>query len=314
MKKILVTGAFGQIGSELVPALQDKYGRDNVISMGHKTVKDNYDGLLEQGDARDKDLLSQIIKKHDIGEVYHLVSLLSAKGEIDPPVTWDINMNSLKNVLELGVENNLKIFWPSSIAAFGSNTPKDNTPQHTILEPTTMYGVTKYSGEGLCRYFNEKYSLDVRSVRYPGIISWKTPPGGGTSDYAVAIFYDGLKTKKYECFVKEETMIPMMYINDAIKGTIDIMEADFSKIEVRNSYNMAAVSFTVKELEEELKKYIPELVVTYKPDHRQLIADSWPRSMDDSEARKDWGWNHEFDLVKMTKDMVINLKREFGIS
>lgn len=313
MKKILVTGAFGQIGSELVPALQKKHGKENVIAMGHSTIDSNFDGILEKADSRNKESIAEIIKKHDIGTIYHLVSLLSVKGEIDPSVTWEINMTGLKHILDLGVEHQLKIFWPSSIAAFGPSTPKDNTPQHTVLEPTTIYGVTKYAGEGLCRYYNVKYGLDVRSVRYPGIISWKTPPGGGTTDYAVAIFYDGLKTGKYECFVRADTMLPMMYISDAIKGTIDLMEAPFEKIKVRNSYNISAVNFKAEELATELKKHIPGLEVTYKPDKRQLIADSWPNSIDDTEARSDWGWKYEFDLSKMTEDMVINLKREFGV-
>jgi len=313
MKKILVTGAFGQIGSELVPVLQEKFGKDNIVAMGHQNIDESFDGILEKADTRDKEIISSIIKKYDIGSVYHLVSLLSVKGEVDPSITWDINMTGLKHILDLGVENKLKIFWPSSIAAFGPSTPRVNTPQHTVLEPTTIYGVTKYTGEGLCRYYNIKYGLDVRSVRYPGIISWKTPPGGGTTDYAVAIFYDGLKTGKYECFVKPETMLPMMYIDDAIKGAIDLMEAPFNDIKVRNSYNISAVSFEAQALAGELKKHIPRLVVTYEPDKRQLIADSWPKTIDDSEAKRDWGWRYEYDLAKMTKVMVENLRREFGI-
>lgn len=310
-KKILVTGAFGQIGSELVPALQKKFGADNVVAMGHQNISPDFEGILEKADARDKDSVFSIIKKHNIGIVYHLVSLLSVKGEIDPSVTWDINMNGLKNILDLGVEHKLQIFWPSSIAAFGPSTPRINTPQHTVLEPTTIYGVTKYAGEGLCRYYNIKYGLDVRSVRYPGIISWKTPPGGGITDYAVAIFYDGLKTGKYECFVKPETMLPMMYVDDAIKAAIDIMEVKSSKIKIRNSYNLTAISFEAQDLEKELKKYIPNLRVTYKPDKRQRIADSWPKTIDDSDARRDWGWKHDFDLSKMTETMVENLKIKF---
>ncbi len=314
MKKILVTGAFGQIGSELVPALWKMYGKDQVVAMGHNTVDSSFDGILEKADARDKQRLNEIYEKYDIGIVYHLVSILSAKGEVDPNITWDINMNGLKNILDLGVEKNLQIFWPSSIAAFGPTTPREKTPQNTILEPTTMYGVTKAAGEGMCRYYHKKYGLDVRSIRYPGIVSWKTPPGGGTTDYAVAIFYDGLKTQKYECFVKEDTTLPMMYIDDAIKGTIDLMNADLKQVNFWNSYNISAFSFEAQELAAELKKHVPELVVTYKPDARQKIADSWPKSIDDSNARKDWGWSHEYDLSKMTKIMVENLRREFNHS
>lgn len=313
MKKILVTGAFGQIGSELVPALQKKFGEQNVVAMGHSTIDSNFKGILEKADSRDKEAVEKIIKKHDVGTVYHLVSLLSVKGEIDPNVTWDINMGGLKIMLDLAVENKLKVFWPSSIAAFGLTTPHDNTPQHTVLEPTTIYGVSKAAGEALCRYYHIKYGLDVRSIRYPGIISWKTPPGGGTTDYAVAIFYEGLKTGKYECFVSRDTVLPMMYVDDAIKGTIDLMQADSSNITERGSYNLSAISFEAQELAEELKKHIPELVVTYKSDKRQRIADSWPNSIDDSLARQDWGWNHEFDLPKMTEVMVENLRREFGL-
>lgn len=312
-KKILATGAFGQIGSELVPALQKKYGVNNVIAMGHQSISSDFEGILEKADARDKESLSSIVKKHNIGVVYHLVSLLSVNGEIDPSVTWDTNMNSLKNVLDLGVEFKLKVFWPSSIAAFGPSTPRINTPQHTVLEPTTIYGVTKYAGEGLCRYYNIKYGLDVRSVRYPGIISWKTPPGQGTTEFAVEIFYEGLKTGKYQCFVKPNTRLPMMYIDDAIRGAIELMEAPFRNITVRNSYNMAALSFEAQELAKEVKKYIPNLVVTYIPDKRQLIADSWPQSIDDSEARKDWGWKYEYDLPKLTEEIVKNLKQKFNM-
>lgn len=311
-RKILVTGAFGQIGSELVPVLQKKYGRDNVVAMGNKTIPEDFDGILEIADTRDKDAITAIIKKHNIGTIYHLVTLLSVKGEIDPSVTWEINMTGLKIILDLAVKFDCQVFWPSSIAAFGPSTPRENTPQHTVLEPTTIYGVTKYAGEGLCRYYNIKYGLDVRSVRYPGIISWKTPPGGGTTDYTVAIFYDGLQKGEYECFVKADTVLPMMYIDDAIRAAIEIMEADSDKIKIRNSYNLAAISFEAQELEKELKKYIPNLKVTYKPDKRQKIADSWPKTIDDSDARRDWGWQHEFDLPKMTEEMVVNLKKKFG--
>jgi nucleoside-diphosphate-sugar epimerase len=307
-KKILATGAFGQIGSELVPALYKEFGKENVVAMAHSNVSPDFNGILEKADTRDKNAISTIIKKHNIGTVYHLVSLLSVKGEVDPNVTWDINMNGLKNILDLGVEFGLKIFWPSSIAAFGPTTPRKDTPQNTVLEPTTMYGVTKAGGEGLCRYYNKKYGLDVRSVRYPGIISWKTPPGGGTTDYAVGIFYDGIRTGRYECFVRSDTKLPMMYIDDAIKATIDLMKADLNT-DTWDSYNIAAVSFEAKELENELKKYIPNLVVKYNPDHRQKIADSWPQSINDDKAREEWGWRHEYDLPKMTKVMVESLRK-----
>ena len=311
-KKILVTGAFGQIGTELVPALQEKHGKDNVVALGHHNIPSDFDGILEKAAITDKAALEALVKKYDIGTVYHLVSLLSAKGEIDPAVTWDVNMNGLIHILDFAKEYKLKVFWPSSIAAFGPTTPQDNTPQRTVLEPTTMYGVTKTSGELLAQYYFNKYGVDVRSVRYPGIISWKAEPGGGTTDYAVAIFYEGLKTGKYEFFVNEQTFLPMMYMDDAVRATISLMDADPDKLTVRTSYNLAAISFSAKELEEEIKKHIP-LVATYKPDHRQKIADSWPNSIDDSTARKDWGWKHEYDLAKMTEVMLENLKKKLNV-
>lgn len=316
-RNILVTGAFGQIGSELVPALQEKHGKDHVVALGHNNIPTDYDGILEKGDPRDKAGIEKIIKAHNIGTIYHLVSLLSARGEQDPALTRDINMTGLINILDLAVQYQNRVFWPSSIAAFGPTTPPDNTPQKTVLEPTTMYGVTKVSGEDECRYYFIKYGLDVRSVRYPGLISWKAEPGGGTTDYAVAIFYDGLKTGKYTCFVKPETTLPMMYMDDAIRGTMQLMDADFDlegmrERKVWDSYNFSAISFEAQELAEELRKHVPSLKVEYKPDHRQAIADSWPNSIDDSTARRDWGWKNEFDLPKMTEVMVVNLKKKFG--
>jgi nucleoside-diphosphate-sugar epimerase len=310
MKKILVTGAFGQIGSELVPELQKKYSSENIVALGHHNIPSDYKGIVERGEITNKHFMSQIIDKYKIDTVFHLVSLLSAKGEIDPSVTWDINMNGLKHILDLAVEKRLKIFWPSSIAAFGKTTPRENTPQKTVLEPSTMYGVTKVAGELLCQYYFLKYGVDVRSLRYPGIISWKTPPGGGTTDYAVAIFYDGIKQGSYECFVSADTTLPMMYMDDAIKATIKIMEEESENISIRTSYNLAAMSFTAKDLADEINKHI-KVTVTYKPDHRQKIAETWPKSIDDSVARKDWGWEHEFDLNKMTTDMIKNLKLKF---
>jgi nucleoside-diphosphate-sugar epimerase len=311
-RKVLVTGAFGQIGSELVPALQGKHGKDNVVAMGHSNIPSGFDGILEKADTRSKSDIERIIKEHNVGTIYHLVSLLSARGEQDPNLTWDINMNGLKDVLDLAVEYQSRIFWPSSIAAFGPTTPRDDTPQHTVLEPTTMYGVTKVAGENLCHYYFIKHGLDVRSVRYPGLISWKTPPGGGTTDYAVAVFYEGLQKGEYEFFVSPETTLPMMYMDDAIRGTIELMEASPDDVKERTSYNLAAISFTAKELEEEVRKHVPEFKATYKPDHRQAIANSWPRSIDDTKAREDWGWKHEFDLPRMAQEMVVNLRKKFG--
>lgn len=314
MAKILVTGAFGQIGSELVPTLQKKYGKDNVIAMGNKNVPGDFDGVLEKADIRNKESVAEIVKEHNVDTIYHLVSLLSVAGEVDPNVTWDINMNGLKYILDLGVEFKTRIFWPSSIAAFGPTTPRENTPQHTILEPTTIYGVTKVAGENLCHYYNTRYGLDIRSVRFPGIISWKTPPSGGTTEYTVAMLYDGLQKGQNVCWLRPDTMLPMMYINDAVKAAVDLMEASSDKIKIRSSYNLAAISFEAQDLESELRKYIQDLKVTYNPDERQKIADSWPKSIDDSEARSDWGWSHEYDLPKMTKEMVENLKVKFNIS
>ena len=306
MKNILVTGAFGQIGSELVPALQQKYGVDHVVALGHHSVPAGFTGLVERGDVTDKAFLKTLIEKYHFDTVFHLVSLLSAKGEIDPSLTWDINMNGLLHVLDFAKEYKLQVFWPSSIAAFGPTTPRVNTPQKTVLEPSTMYGVTKVSGELLCQYYFNKFGVDVRSLRYPGIISWKTPPGGGTTDYAVAIFYDGLAKGSYDCFVRPDTSLPMMYMDDAVQATIDLMEADPKKLTIRTSYNLAAISFTAEQLAAEINKIIP-VDVTYHPDHRQQIADSWPQSIDDAQARKDWGWRHTFDLPRMTAEMVKQL-------
>ena len=313
MKKILVTGAFGQIGSELVPALQKKYGKNSVIAVGHKHIPKDFDGIAESLEITDRKAVTKLLKKHNVGTVYHLVSLLSARGEVDPSLTWQINMGGLKTVLDYAVEHKLRVFWPSSIAAFGPTTPRVKTPQQTILEPSTMYGVTKLAGEHLCHYYFLKYGLDVRSLRYPGLISWKTPPGGGTTDFAVAIFYDGLQKGTYECFVRADTKLPMMYMDDGIAATLKLMEADPKKLTVRTSYNLAAISFTAQELAREINKYI-KVKVTYKPDHRQKIADSWPQSIDDRVARRDWGWKHAYNLSKMTNVMVKELKKKFGLS
>lgn len=305
--KALVTGAFGQIGTELVPALQSQWGKDNIIALGNVHIPKDFDGIVEIGRLPDKKLLELIIKKHKIDTVFHLVSLLSAKGEVDPSLTWKVNVESLKDVLDLAKDLHLKVFWPSSIAAFGPTTPRQNTPQHTILEPTTMYGVTKVAGELLCQYYFLKNKVDVRSVRYPGLISWKAEPGGGTTDFAVAVFYEAIRNGRYDCFVREDTVLPMMYMDDAIRGTLELMDAPMKKITIRTSYNFAAMSFSAGDLVREIQKHL-KLKVKYTPDHRQLIADSWPQSIDDKQARHDWGWQPQFDLEKMVKTMLHELE------
>ncbi len=303
-KKILVIGAAGQIGSELVPELRKVYGKDNVVACIHtkKLCFELEDGPSACLDVTNKKEIGETIKKYNINEIYHLAALLSATGEQDPMKAWDINMNSLINVLELAKQYNLNIFWPSSIAVFGPTTPK-KAPQETILEPTTMYGITKVAGELLCSYYKNKFNVDARSLRFPGIISYKTLPGGGTTDYAVAIFYEAIKNKKYDCFVCEETRLPMMYMPDCIKSIIQLMQASREDLK-HTAYNVAAMSFSAKELYHEIKKHIPEFECNHNPDFRQKIADSWPRELDDSVARKEWGWKPDYDLSKMTKEMV----------
>jgi nucleoside-diphosphate-sugar epimerase len=307
MRRILVIGASGQIGSELVPALRKKYGNDNVIATGRKTPLP--DIIKETGpviylDAIDKERLAQALFEYDINVIFHMASILSATGEKIPQTAWDINVNGLINVLEAGRTYGIeRIIWPSSIAAFGPTTPRDNTPNTTILQPTTMYGITKVTGELLIEYYYKRYGLDGRSMRLPGIISSETLPGGGTTDYAVEIFYEAIKHKKYTCFLREDTVLPMMYQPDCLKCMIDLLEADNSKLG-RRVYNITGMSFSAGELASKIKKYIPEFKVEYKPDFRQDIADSWPKTIDDSFARKEWGWNPEYNLVTMTKEMI----------
>ncbi len=312
MRKILVTGATGQIGSELVPELRRINGDENVIVGVHRRppsdeLKDT--GPCEKVDVTDKESIEKVVDEYEIDTLYHMAAILSAGGEKNPWLAWDVNMNGTYNVLEVARERSMgRVFIPSSIAAFGPETPRENTPQETILKPRTMYGLTKVAGELLCNYYFEKFGLDVRGVRYPGIISYKTPPGGGTTDYAVEIFYEALKHKKYTCFLSEDSTLPMMYMPDCIKATVDLMDADLSKLKHHTDFNLAAISFSPKELVEEIKKHIPELAVSYEPDSRQAIADSWPKTIDDSAAREEWGWKPSYDLAAMTEDMLKNLR------
>ena len=311
MKRILVTGSVGQIGSELTPALRDRYGSDNVIAGGHRTKpsKELLDGgPFEIVDCGDLNQLTEVIKKYNIGTVYHLAAILSAVGEKNPQLAWSVNINGLYNVLEVAREFNLAVFVPSSIAAFGPSTPKINTPQDTIQRPTTIYGVTKVSGELLCDYYFKRFGIDTRGVRYPGIISYVTPPGGGTTDYAVEIFYEAIQNKHYTCPLKKGTSLDMMYMPDAIKAAINLMEANPDKLIHRNAFNVTAMQLKPEILEESIKKYIPEFTMDYEVDPlKQGIADSWPDSMDDSCAREEWGWKPDYNLESMTKDMLDKL-------
>lgn len=308
MKKILVTGAFGLVGSDLVPILQQRHGKENVICLARETVAEGFDGILEKGNVTNITELEEIIKKHDIGTVYHLAGILSGGSEQNPQLAWDVNYVSVKNFLDLAITYKFKLFWPSSIAAFGPTTPKENTPQHTILEPNTMYGVCKVSGELLCQYYFLKYGVDVRSLRYPGLLGYKAPPGAGTTEYAISIFYDAITTKKFSCFLKEDTVLPMMYMDDAIKGTLDLMDAPAENITIRTSYNFAAIDFAPRDIVAEVKKYVPDFECTYEPDFHQAIADSWPKTIDDSQARKDWGWQPSFGITEMAKALYEGVK------
>ena len=310
---ILILGAGGQIGGELTLKLRSIYGNNNIIAsdIRQSDFLQNSDGPYEIVDATDKEAILKTIQKYKVTQVYLLAAMLSATGEQFPRKAWDLNMTSLLAVLDLAKEKHIKqVYWPSSIAAFGPTTPKIDTPQRTIMEPSTVYGISKISGEFWCNYYHEKYGVDVRSIRYPGIISWKTKPGGGTTDYAVDIFFKAIEDGTYECFLSEDTRLPMMYMNDAIDATIQLMQADSKDITIRTSYNLSAIDFTPKEIAEEIKKHIPEFSITYKPDFRQEIADSWPQKIDDSFARKDWSWSHKFDLSSMTKDIIQNLKAQ----
>ncbi len=313
-EKVLVIGACGQIGVELTLALRKLHGNENVIAGDIREAPALLsDGPFQILNATDKEAILNIVSKESITEIYLLAALLSATGEKNPDLCWTLNMESLRGVLEIGVSEKVKIFWPSSIAVFGPTTPRDNTPQKTIIEPVTMYGITKYAGEMLCQYYANRYGLDVRSVRYPGLISWKGEPGGGTTDYAVDIFYGAIKEKKYSCFLSADTYLPMMYMDDAIRATTLLMQAPIENIKNRMSYNLSAISFSPKEIAKEIKKHIPEFEISYtENDPRQAIANSWPASIDDSSARTDWNWKPEFDLPKMTEVMLENLKNKLG--
>ncbi len=310
-EKILVIGSSGQIGTELVENLRNIYGIDNIIASDIKVTEQAKDGPFEIIDVMNAQGLLEIVNRHKITQIYLLAALLSATAEKMPKFGWDLNMQGLFNVLDLAKEKHIeKIYWPSSIAVFGPNTPKINTPQYTIMEPSTVYGISKQAGERWCEYYFKKYGVDVRSLRYPGLIGWKSAPGGGTTDYAVHIFHEALKSGSYECFLSENTVLPMMHMEDAIKATIGIMQADSDKVKIRSSYNISGCSFSPKEIAAEIKKSLPNFTISYKSDSRQQIADSWPQSIDDTHAQKDWNWQKKYDLVGLVADMLKNLKKD----
>jgi nucleoside-diphosphate-sugar epimerase len=311
LPKVLVTGSAGQIGAELVPHLRSLYGKENVVAAIHQasggpSLRNGPVLTLDIGDA---EAVSEAVREFNVDTIYHLAALLSATGEKDPQFAWRVNMDGLRNVIEAARTNGVgKLFWPSSIGAFGPDAPRSNAPQSAPLNPTTIYGVTKVAGELLCNYYFVKYGLDVRILRYPGLISNVAPPGGGTTDYAVEIFYAALQKGSYVCFLKEDTVLPMMYMPDALKATVMIMEAEPEKVPRHLGYNLAAISFSAGELAAEIRKQIPGFEVAYSPDIRQKYADSWPMSIDDSEARRDWGWKHDYDLQRMVADMLDKLR------
>jgi threonine 3-dehydrogenase len=309
---ILIIGANGQIGSELTPVLQELYGLQNVIVSDLYSVT-NFKGVFEIIDASNFNRLREVVLKYKINQIYHLAAILSAKGEKNPMNTWDINMSTLLNVLEVArIEKIDKVFFPSSIAVFGDLANKYNTPQHSFLNPSTIYGISKATGENWLQYYRLKYDLDIRSIRYPGIISHKSIPGGGTTDYAVEIFHKVISDRKYTCFLKEDTMLPMMYIDDAIRATIELMEAPKKSIKTLTSYNISGISFTPKEMVESIREKIVDFDVQYKPDYRQLIADNWPKSINDSEAKLDWNWKSSFNLEDITNIMITNLSLKYN--
>jgi nucleoside-diphosphate-sugar epimerase len=314
MEKILVTGALGQIGSELVPILRERYGVDRVVASDVRMPPRGDDGPFEFVDGTNARQVQDVVQRHSIDTIYHLAALLSAIAEQKPQVAWEINMGSLYQVLEVARRNRCSVFVPSSIGAFGPSTPKDETPQDTLQRPTTMYGVTKVAGELLCDYYHHRFGVDTRGVRFPGIISHGAPPGGGTTDYAVEIFYEAIRHRHYTCFLKPDSRLDMMYMPDAMKAAIEVMEADAGQLVHRNAFNVTAMNFTPEEIAAEIRKHIPGFVIDYKVDRvRQAIADSWPHSLDDSAAREEWGWQPTFDLASMTRDMLENLERKLQV-
>lgn len=311
-KSILILGACGQIGTELTFELREKFGADAVVA---SDIREGSEALMQNGpfellDATNYEAIEDVVMHYEIEEVYLMAAMLSATAEKFPMRAWNLNMNSLFNVLNLAKEKKIdKIFWPSSIAVFGPNTPKDNTPQNTLMEPSTVYGISKQSGERWCEYYHKKFGVDVRSIRYPGLISWKTLPGGGTTDYAVEIYHKALQKGRYTSFLSENTYLPMMFMEDAIRATIALMEAKNSALTIRSSYNLSGMSFSPKEMVESIQSHLPEFETTYQPDFRQVIADSWPSSIDDSKAREDWGWKPQYNLEKTTQEMLKNLRQ-----
>lgn len=310
-ERILVIGASGQIGVELTLALRKMYGNSNVVASDLREQNPLLEGTgpYVSLDVMNKEMLHVQVIRQNVTQIYLLAAILSATGEKNPNLAWNLNMQGLLNVLDIAREEQIhKVYWPSSIAVFGPTSPRVKCPQQTIIEPTTVYGISKYAGEFWCNYYHQRYKVDVRSLRYPGLISYKSAPGGGTTDYAVEIFHEALEEGRYECFLKEDTYLPMMYMPDAIRATIELMEAPAEKISIRTSYNISSMSFSPKEIAKEIKKHVPGFTISYAPDYRQAIANSWPQSIDDSVARNDWGWQEEFDLAAMTTDMFDNLR------
>jgi nucleoside-diphosphate-sugar epimerase len=311
MAKILVIGSSGQLGTELTDTLRERFGLDNVVA-SDKRIKQEDEGIFVQLDVMDLDAIHRVVNRYGITQIYHLAAILSATGEKNPQMAWSLNMQSLLNVLDLAREKKLdKIYWPSSIAVFGPSTPRDQTPQHTVMDPNTIYGISKLAGERWCEYYHHKFGVDVRSLRYPGLIGYKALPGGGTTDYAVDIYHKAVTEEPYTCFLARDTALPMMYMPDAIRATMELMEADEEEITIRSAYNLAGISFTPEEIHAAIKQHYPEFKISYEPDFRQEIAQTWPNSIDDQCARDDWGWKLEYDLDAMSADMLKNLQEQY---